>query len=61
MGESPPARDALAEFGERAVPAVLRVLETTTDASVAAGALTCLRFMVDGVQQRALLQRALVA
>jgi hypothetical protein len=49
MGESPPARDALAEFGERAVPAVLRVLEATTVGSVGAGALNCLRFMVQGV------------
>ena len=49
LGASPPAGDALAEFGERAVPAVLRVLEATTVASVGAGALNCLRFMVQGV------------
>jgi hypothetical protein len=49
LSDSPPAGDALAEFGERAVPAVLGVvLENTIDASVAA-ALTCLRFMVEGV------------
>ena len=56
LGSSPPAISALAEFGEAAAPAVLDVLETTTNVSVAHDALLALRFMVEGVGGSALSQ-----
>jgi hypothetical protein len=54
LGSSPPAASALAEFGEAAAPAVLGVLETTSDISVADDALTTLRFMAEGIGNPAL-------
>src|SRR5438105_2808411 len=52
LGTSPPASSALAEFGEQAAPAVVSLLDTTTDVSVADDALTTLRFMAEGVGGR---------
>lgn len=49
LGSSPPASSALAEFGEAAAPAVVSLLDTTTNVSVADDALTTLRFMAEGV------------
>lgn len=49
LGSSPPAMSALAEFGELAAPAVLQVVETTTDGSVEDDAMTTLRFIAERV------------
>lgn len=49
LGSSPPASSALAEFGEPAATAVVSLLDTTTNVSVADDALTTLRFMAEGV------------
>jgi len=53
-GYSPAASAALADFGEPAAPAVLAVLETTTNTSVADDALRTLRFMAEGVGRQPL-------
>jgi hypothetical protein len=55
LGTSPPATAALAEFGQRAVPAVLQVLGNATSTSVVNDALLCLRFMAEGVGSQPLI------